>query len=198
MNPHVRFSQSFAITALMCAMIAPAIAQRAGQSVSVQYGVVTGARQVDLKSGAVPGGALVGGTLGLVSASGKSSSKKARNAIVGAAAGGVIAGAAQGSTRGMLYDVNLGGQGQMQIVSDQLEIRVGDCVAVERAGETANIRRVSASFCDPANSSAVGAVAGQMQREAEECLAAKQELVAATSKDAADLAARKISLLCND
>jgi len=43
--------------ALGAALVMPAAAQRAGQSVSVQYGVVTSARLVDLKSGAVPGGA---------------------------------------------------------------------------------------------------------------------------------------------
>lgn len=186
------------VIALACAMMVPALAQRAGQSVSVQYGVVSGARQVDLKSGAVPAGALVGGTLGLISASGKSSGKKARNAIVGAAAGGAIAGGSQGSTKGMLYDVSLGGQGLVQVVSDQREIRVGDCVAVEKAGDTANVRRVSASFCDSANSQAIGSVADQMEREAEECLAAKQQLVDAATTSAADLAAKKIELLCND
>lgn len=198
MSRNVRLWQQCAVAALTCAMFMPSLAQRAGQSASVQYGIVTSARQVDLKSGAVPGGALVGGTLGLVSASGKSSSKKARNAIVGAAAGGAIAGAAQGSTKGMLYDVNLGGQGLIQVVSDQREVRIGDCVAVEKAGDTANIRRVSASFCDPANAQAIGSVAGEMQREAEECLAAKQQLVDATSTSAAELAAKKIDLLCND
>lgn len=190
--------KGLAVAALVFGMASPALAQRAGQSVSVQYGVVTSVRQVDLKSGAVPAGVLVGGTLGLASASGKSSSKKARNAIIGAAAGAAVAGAAQGSTQGMLYEVNLGGQGAVQVVSDQREIRIGDCVAVEKAGDTANVRRVSESFCDPANAQAVSAVAAPMQREAEECLAAKQQLVDATTESAADMAARKIELLCND
>lgn len=181
------------------AVVVPASAQRAGQSVSVQYGTVTTARQVDLNSGAVPGGALIGGALGLASASGKSSGKKARNALIGAAAGGAVAGAAQGSTKGMLYEVKLSGaQGAIQIVSDQREIRIGDCVAVEKVGDTANIRRMSASFCDPANAQAIDAVAPQVQQEAEECLTAKQQLVDATTASAADLAAKKIELLCND
>jgi len=183
---------------MTCTLVLPVAAQRAGQSVSVQYGVVTSASQVDLRSGAVPGGVLVGGALGLASASGKSSSKKARNAIIGATAGGVVAGAAQGDTRGMLYSVDLGAQGRIQVVSDQREIRIGDCVAVEKAGDTANIRRMSESYCDPANAQAVSAVAAESQREAEECLAAKQQLVDATTTSEADLAARKISLLCND
>ena len=198
MSRHRYVMQRWLLLGIACALTVPAVAQRAGQSISVQYGVVTGARQVDLQSGAVPGGALVGGALGLASASGKSSGKKARNTIVGMVAGSAIAGASQGSTKGMLYDVNTGGQGMIQIVSDQREVRIGDCVAIEKAGDTANIRRMSASFCDPANAQAVDSVAGQSQREAEECLAAKQQLVEAGSVSAAELAAKKIELLCND
>ena len=133
----------------------PAWAQKAGQSVTIQYGTVAGSREVDLQSGAVPKGAVVGGALGLASAGGKSSSKKARNAIVGAAAGGAIAGASQGSQKGMLYDVDIGSGGRIQVVSDQREIRSGDCVAVEQAGDTANLRRVSAGYCDKASAPAV-------------------------------------------
>lgn len=186
------------VTMLAALALVPAAAQRAGQSTTVQHGRVTSARQVDLTSGAVPGGALVGGTLGLLSASGKSSSKKARNAIIGAAAGGAIAGASQGSRHGMLYEVDLGSGSKVQVVSDQREIQLGDCVAVERAGDTANVRRVSAAYCDKTNAAAVAAVAAESREEAEECLAAKQQLVDATTTEAADLAARKISLLCND
>ena len=141
---------------------------------------------------------MVGGALGLASASGKSSGKKARNAIVGAAAGGAIAGAAQGNQRGMLYEVSLGGSGTIQVVSDQREIRTGDCVAVERAGDTANVRRVSAAYCEKANEAAVKTVADSARKEAEECAAAKQQLVDATTTQEADLAGRKLALLCDD
>ncbi len=175
-----------------------ASAQKAGQSVTIQYGKVTGAREVDLQSGAVPKGAMVGGALGLASASGKSSSKKARNAIVGAAATGAVAGAAQGSQKGMLYDIDAGAAGVIQVVSDQREIRSGDCVAVEKAGDTANVRRVSAAYCDKANQEAVKAVAGDARKDADECATAKQQLVDATTSQEADLAGRKITLLCND
>ena len=181
-------------------MLAPASwAQRAGQSVTIQYGIVSAASQVDLKSGAVPKGAVVGGSLGLMSASGKSSSKKARNTMVGLIAGSAIAGSAQGSTTGMLYTATLaGGGGQVQVVTDQREIRPGDCVAIERAGETANLRRVSSAYCDEANKAAVQAVAAEAREEAEECLLAKQQLVDAKTEQEAELAARKIALLCDD
>jgi hypothetical protein len=175
-----------------------AAAQKAGQSVSIQYGKVTGVRDVDLKSGAVPAGALVGGALGLASAGGKSSSKKARNAIVGATAGSAVAGASQGSQKGMMYQVEVGAGSVLQVVSDQREIRPGDCVAVEKAGDTANIRRVSASYCEKGNETAVQAVASEARKDAEECAAAKQQLVDAKTPQEADLAGRKIGLLCND
>jgi len=173
-------------------------AQKAGQSVSIQYGKVTNLRDVDLRSGAVPSGAVVGGALGLASAGGKSSTRKARNALVGAAAGGAIAGASQGSQKGALYQVEVGSGEVIQIVSDQREIRAGDCVAVEKSGDTANIRRVSASYCDKGNEAAVKAVAGEARKDAEECAAAKQQLVEAATTQEADLASRKITLLCND
>jgi hypothetical protein len=189
---------TFVLVALYGASAQPCWAQKAGQSVSIQYGKVTGIREVDLKSGAVPKGALVGGALGLASAGGKSSSKKARNALVGTMAGGAVAGAAQGDQRGMMYQVEVGAGSMMQVVSDQREIRTGDCVAVEKAGDTANIRRVSASYCDSGNSAAVKAVANEAHKDAEECAAAKQQLVDASTSQQAELAGRKISLLCND
>jgi len=183
---------------LIGAIAIPVWGQRAGQNVTIQYGTVTAAREIDLNSGAVPAGAVVGGALGLASASGKSSGKKARNAIIGAAAGGTIAAASQGSQKGMLYDVDAGASGRIQVVSDQREIRSGDCVAVEKTGDTANVRRVSAGYCDKASAAAVKAVAGEASKDAEECAAAKQQLVDATTTQAADLASRKITLLCND
>ena len=105
--------------------------------------------------------------------------------------------AAQGHQKGMLYDVDIG-TGRIQVVSDQREIRTGDCVAVEKAGDTANVRRVSADYCNAASAFAVQSVAGEARKDAEECATAKQQLVDATTTQAADLAGRKVTLLCND
>ena len=174
------------------------LAQRAGQSTKVQYGIVTASQEVDLSSSAVPTGALVGGTVGLLSTRrGPSRQNRTRNVIVGAAAGAAIGGASSSGNTGILYDVKVG-NGLVQVVTDQTEIRVDDCVAVEQAGETTNLRRVSAEYCDPANAAAVADVADEASDEAEKCLAAKEELVNAETKEQADLAAMKIKLLCND
>jgi hypothetical protein len=194
-----RLTVSLCVAAVSLTIGTAVHAQRAGQSITVQHGVVTSGRQVNLSTGAAPRGALVGGALGLASASGKSSSKKTRNAIIGAAAGGAVAGSAQGDTRGMVYEVKLtGNAGLTQVVTDQREIRVGDCVAVERAGETANLRRVSDAFCEEANAAAVAAIAEESAEEADECYQAKQAVVNASTADEAELAAIKMRLLCND
>jgi hypothetical protein len=197
-NNFHRFLSVLAVATIASA--APlAQAQRAGQSISVQHGVVTSGRQVELKTGAAPRGALVGGALGIASAGGKSSKKKTRNALIGAAAGGAIAGSAQGNTQGMVYEVKLSGSaGTVQVITDQREIRLGDCVAVERAGDTANLRRVSSAFCDEANAAAVAAIAEESAEEADECYQAKQAVVNAESVEEAELAAIKMRLLCND
>ena len=85
------FLVSTILFSLLLSLTMPAQAQKKGQSATVQYGKVVQKESVNLNSGAVPRGAVVGGALGLASASGKSNKKKARNALVGAAAGGAIA-----------------------------------------------------------------------------------------------------------
>ena len=197
----MRGTFSFTTTLLFASIliIAPgAQAQKKGQNVIVQYGTVIQKEKVNLNSGAVPRGAVVGGALGLASAGGKSNKKKARNALVGAAAGGPIASNSQGSTQGMLYTIDLGSAGMAQVVTDQTEIVRGDCVAVEKAGETANVRRISSGYCQPDNAAAVAAVAEDSAEDADECLQAKQMVVDATTSQELEFAKAKMSLLCDD
>ena len=95
------------------------------------------------------------------------------------------------------YDVNTG-TGVVQVVTDQTEIRVDDCVAVEQAGETANLRRVSANHCTQASAAGAAPAADQPGQANKGCIAAKQELVEAETKEQADLAAMKIKTLCDE
>ena len=197
----MRGTFSFMTTLLFASflVIAPgAQAQKKGQNVTVQYGTVIQKEKVNLNSGAVPRGSVVGGALGLASAGGKSNKKKARNALVGAAAGGAIASSSQGSTHGMLYTIDLGSAGMAQVVTDQTEIVRGDCVAVEKAGETANVRRISSGYCQPSNAAAVASVAEDSAEEADECLQAKQMVVDSTTAQEFEFARAKMSLLCDD
>jgi len=172
-------------------------AAKAGATARTTVGIVERAETVQLDSNAGKG-AVVGGTLGLLSAQGKSGSKKARNAIVGAAAGGAIAGASQGDTSGRKYTVRTGEGSMMAIISDQKEVRVGDCVVVEEAGSTANIRRVSQATCETESAKVVQQIGPELQNDAAECVSAKQQLVDAESAADVDLAMRKVQILCND
>lgn len=98
----------------------------------------------------------------------------------------------------MAYTVRGVDGGSVRIVTDQTEVRVGDCVTVEEAGQTANIRRASQTLCDPASAKAREAVRPELQEEAAECAQAKQELVNASTVEAVDVAKRKVDILCSD
>ena len=116
---------------------------------------------------------------------------------MGAAAGGVVTAAAHANRTGFSYTVQINDGSTVRIISDQREIRPGDCVAIERVGQTANIRREPSAFCARENAQAVQAVQSDVEGAAARCEAAKQELVMATTPEAVDLAYRKINLLCN-
>jgi outer membrane lipoprotein SlyB len=174
----------------------PVLAQKSGQSMQIQYGVVIGSSYVKEKSKA-PVGALIGGGIGLLLGKGKSTGTKIATTAVGAGLGGATASAAQGSRDAREYRVATS-SGEIVIISDQTEISVDDCVVVENPGTgTANIRRVAATLCQSESAEVVAGLSEEMQEEAHECVAAKQELVAADSDAAIDRALRKISILCD-
>jgi hypothetical protein len=167
--------------------------QRVGQSATVDFGIVRNAEQVQLNSTATQG-ALIGGTVGMMAGN---SNNRIGTAIAGAALGTAAGAAAGGDRTGWAYTVQMSSGSTTRIVTDQREIRVGDCVAVERVGQRANIRRASAGYCESSYATAVRAVDDDVREEALKCDAAKQELSEATTQEAADLAVRKIELLCN-
>ena len=167
---------------------------RVGQRTTVQFGTVSNVQQVNLQSD-VPAGALIGGTIGLMTSGGGRHAP--RNAILGAAVGAGATAAVQGNRTGIAYTVAMLDGSTIRIISDQSEIRVGDCVAIERVGETNNIRRVPSAYCASQNQAAVRSVQPDWEAAAARCEAAKEELVAATTPEAVDTASRKVSLLCN-
>ena len=167
---------------------------RVGQSTSIQFGTVRQLEQVQLQSDA-PAGAVIGGTIGLVASGG--SRNTPRNAILGAAVGAAATTVAQGNRTGIAYTVAMLDGSTVRIISDQREIRVGDCVAIERVGETANIRREHPAFCARDNQQAVQSIQQDTEAAALRCEAAKEELVQASTPEAIDIATRKINLLCN-
>ena len=191
---------TIAIAAMLVAMSAPLStpqAQKAGQSATIRVGEVTAREQVELKDGSTGKGALVGGAIGLAAGSGKSGKTRRRRAAGGAAVGSAV-GSSKPKQTGMMYTVKAVDGAIVQIVSDQTEIQMGDCVAVEQAGDKANIRRLSPTACQPESQEVMNDpdVQAEMQEEAAECVAAKNDLAAADTDDAFDRAVRKIEILC--
>ena len=175
-----------------------AMAQKSGQSMTIVHGVVVGSKNTQVKSNAGKG-ALVGGTIGYAASSGKSSSKKRKNALGGAALGALAASRAQGDRTAKEYTVETAG-GYVVIISDQTQIVVGDCVIVENAGgSNANIRRVGWTYCEPEAQVVVASaeIQAEMMEEAEECMSAKRELAAAETDAVFDRAIRKVEILCD-
>jgi flagellar motor protein MotB len=177
--------------------VPPIHAQKAGQSARISVGVVVKTERVNLQSEAGKS-AVVGGVIGYhATSSKKSSSRKWRNAAIGAAAMGAARRAGEGDLSGMMYSVQLTDGSLIKVVSDQSEIRIGDCVTVEQVRDNANVRRVDSSMCEPAAKEVLAEVEDELQEEAEECYAAKQELLEATTDEAAERAALKVKILCN-
>lgn len=193
----MKFTLAVGIAALFVLSVTAQAAGKPGSAVRITTGTVQKAEKTRLDSNAGKG-ALIGGTIGLLSASGQSGGKKARNAIIGAGAGAMIAGATEGSRDGMIYTVSTSTNESIRIVSDQTGIMVGDCVVVEESGDTNNIRRVAREACDRASKPVIAQLQPQLQTDAAECAAAKDQLVSAVTAEAVDLAVRKVKILCND
>jgi outer membrane lipoprotein SlyB len=186
------------LTALVLAVsIAPQThAQKSGQSMQIQYGIVTGSSYVKEKSKA-PIGALLGGVLGLYAGKGKSGGTKVATTAIGAGLGAATSSAVQGNRDARQYTVSTS-SGEIVIISDQTEIQLDDCVLVENPGTgNANIRRVPPTLCDPASATVVANLSDGMHEEAQECVAAKTELSNAQDDATVDRALRKISILCD-
>jgi len=174
-----------------------ALAQRAGQMASIRHGTVVGLKTVDLNNADALKGALVGGAFGAaLTRSSKGSSRRERNAIIGAVLG-AAAGAASRKT-GRLYSVRINEGTVLQIVTEQTEIRINDCVIVEEAGGRANIRRTALSACEVASESLMNEpdIQAELQEEAAECTVAKEQLINAETDEQMEFAVRKIQILC--
>ena len=162
------------------------------QAPSVTYGRITAVSQGTASSNdARTGGAIVGGTVGLISGSGQSASNRALRTVGGAAAGRGLANMAS-SRPTFEYTVLIDGTQTVRIVTDEAGMRVGDCVAVER-GSFNNLRLVDDARCTARAQPTPAAV-----QEASACDQAKEALLRAETDAEFDRAERRVRLLCAD
>ena len=174
-----------------------ALAQRTGDSSRVTVGIVEAKQQVDLKSN-TGRNSLIGGALGWGLARNQSSSKQAAAALGGAALGGGATSKAQGDNKAIQYTVRTSAGSAIQVITDQSEILIGDCVLVEESGNSANVRRKDPAMCKPASQEVMSQVEGELQDDASQCGAAKQRLFDAKTTEEVAVAKQVMEILCND
>ena len=177
------------VLALAASALLSAGAATAQQSLT--YGRVTDVRQITVEeAGSRTTGRIVGGTIGVLTGSGKSGSNKALRGYAGARIGGSVAG---GSSRQMIneYTVLVDGTSTLRIASDLGGMRVGDCVAVER-GQFNNIRMVPDERCERGAPRSADESA-----DAEACAAAKKMLLEAKTDADFNRAERRVRALCD-
>jgi len=161
----------------------------AASAVSISYGVVEGVQTVQHK-GQHAGGAIAGGMLGAIVAGPR---RRALKIGASAAAGAAVQGAVTSGTS-LQYRVRLIGGGESIVITEQQEIRQGDCVSVEQ-GSHANIRRVSNYHCEQVTQNIPPA---HHKSGADNCQVAKNELAKAGTDEEIDRAVKKTRILCED
>ena len=192
--------RAIAIPVIVCfsllASLPQALAQKTGQSARITVGVVTHVQTVNLKSN-TGRNALLGGAAGWALARNQSSSKQAAAALGGAALSGGATSRSQGANTGTQYTVQTSAGSAIQVITDQTEIRIGDCVTVEETSNGANVRRSDPAMCK-APPEVLAQVEDELQEEANECDQAKQRLIAAETAEQVDVARQVVEILCND
>lgn len=184
------------VFACILSSVPDTMAQKKGESARITVGIVTHAQTIELSSN-TGRNALLAGAAGWALARNRSSSTQAAAALGGAALGGGITSHSQGENTAIQYTVQTNAGSAIQVITDQTEIRIGDCVTVEETRNGANVRRSDPSMCQ-ASPQVRAAVEGELQEEAGECDQAKQRLIAAKTQEEVSVARQIVEILCND
>lgn len=162
-----------------------------GYELRIRYAQVEEIERVKLPS-AAPAGAVVGGFTGLILSRKQSTGRQVASGIGGAALGGLATHALEGDRLGYSYRLRFADNSVSQFITEKGYLQRGDCVSVER-GEYANIRRVASVLCEGGPSAAVDR---SHVRDAEQCHAAKDQLLAAATEQEIEVASRKVAVIC--
>ena len=186
-------SATLAFSLVGCASTDPVTQTPRNEIISVQYGRIENIQQVAMAPD-YGAGALIGGALGLLATATHSGASQVAGAAAGAGLGALIAKESAGSAE--KFTVRLVNNSTIDIVTENQDIQLGDCVAVEQ-GQQANIRRVSSVMCStPPSHPAYQTMNNAALQESSQCQAAKQELLQATTTEQTDISYKKMRALC--
>ena len=162
------------------------------RQIRIQYGEIVRVSRVAVPS-AAPAGAVVGGFTGLVVARNSSPGRQVASGIGGAALGALATSALEGDRRAYQYRIRFNNGTETDYITENGYFRTGDCIAVER-GDYANLRRVANDLCvaPPRDTEIIR----KRNEEAEQCHAAKEQLLAAITDTEIEQASRKVRILC--
>lgn len=162
-----------------------------GHELRIRYAEVVDVERVKMPS-AAPAGAVVGGFTGLVLSRNKSTRSQVASGVGGAALGALATRALEGERLGYSYQLRFADSSISQFITEKGYLQRGDCVSVER-GEYANIRRVAKTLCENGPSTKI---AQSHVRDAQQCHAAKDQLLAASTDEEIEAASRKVRIIC--
>ena len=186
-------STALALTLIGCASTDPATGATRNAVISVQYGRIENIQQVAMAP-SYGAGALIGGALGLLATATHSGASQVAGTAAGAGLGALVARETAGSAE--KFTVRLVNNSTIDIVTENQDIQLGDCVAIEQ-GQHANIRRVSSVMCStPTSDPAYSSINAAAVQESQECQAVKQELLNATTEQATSIAYKKMQAFC--
>ncbi len=187
------FSAALAITLAGCASTDPVTGSTRNEIISVQYGRIENIQQVAMAPN-YGAGALIGGALGLLATATHSGASQVAGTAAGAGLGALIAKETAGSAE--KFTVRLVNNSTIDIVTENQDLALGDCVAVEQ-GQQANIRRVSSVMCStPPSDPAYQPMNNSAVQESAQCQTAKQELLNATTTEQTDIGYKKMRAFC--
>lgn len=98
------------------------------------------------------------------------------------------------SAPALLYSIDLGEQGMIQVVTAQDSVMPGDCAAIERWDSRTNLRRINPQFCLPENRALTTSLAFEMRSDAKRCFDALDDLIA---NDSAPLQNNYVHMVCD-
>ena len=166
------------------------------EGVGVSYGTIESVTPVKVSPTGEVAGSVMGGLLGLALTAGHSGGSMLLGAAGGALAGGLLGHALQGSDTADQFVIRRTDGSTLEVATEQLDLEVGDCVAIEQGRHT-NLRRAPPGLCDPAGTvRSDNRVALEAQHDAQVCHEAKEDLLNAQGEQAIDAGAQRVKALC--
>lgn len=181
---------------------APALSALSAEPLEARHGYIIEKEVLEPENN-IPAGAIIGGIIGLATAGGKSSGTKARRAVGGAVVGGVVANQVDRSKRQWLYTVEYPGGENVQLLVDDDQAGLGDCVLVRQGRRATTMQYSSGYFCEKEFKQAnepvrISAPEPSSVSEAADdlCLAARRRLLDAETDVDIAREERKVRALC--